>query len=359
VIGARNEVPGVRRLSLSLSTRYDHYSDFGSTTNPKYGITWDPVDGYTVRGTYGHSFRAPGVRQLGATVGSVYLPASFAAVLAPDPTRGAAQVNTVYLIGGNLGLEPEKARTYSFGLDIRPRSLPDLRASVTFYDIEFTEAIGTPSANLVFTDPVFASSVIRNPTTAQLNAFLANTVPINLPNPLPPIGNLLDLRLDNFGIRKTNGLDIDVGYRWPMSFGAVLAGFAANRVLKFDTQPSPGSAVSNSLRFGVPRTTSRTTLGAQAGAFTVVSFVNYRSGITNTFTTPTGTSEFTASSYTTVDVRVACVLPVTAWTTKAELALQVNDLFDKKPPFFPGTDGIGGNYNPIGRFVALNLRAAF
>ena len=41
------------------------------------------------------------------------------------------------------------------------------------------------------------------------------------------------------------------------------------------------------------------------------------------------------------------------------LALQVNDLLDRDPPFFPATDGVGGAYNPIGRFVGLNLRKTF
>jgi iron complex outermembrane receptor protein len=277
IFGAGNAAPGLHRLTLSLSSRYDRYSDFGSTTNPKYGINWDPVDGFTLRGTYGNSFRAPGIRQMGATVGSVYLPASFAAILAPDPTRGPNQVDTIYLIGGNLGLTPEKARTYSFGLDLRPRSLPNLHASATFYDIDFTDAVGQPTSGLVFSDPTFASSVIRNPTPAQVQAFLANSnaVPINLPNPLPPIGNLLDLRVGNFGIRRTNGLDLDLGYRWPTSFGPVFAGIAGNHVLKYDTQLSPGSPVANGLRLGVPRTTARATVGTQVGTVGVVSFVNY------------------------------------------------------------------------------------
>jgi iron complex outermembrane receptor protein len=42
-----------------------------------------------------------------------------------------------------------------------------------------------------------------------------------------------------------------------------------------------------------------------------------------------------------------------------ELAFEVNDLFDKRPPFFPATEGIGGAYNPIGRYVAVGLRKAF
>jgi iron complex outermembrane receptor protein len=349
-----NKAPLLRRLSLSLSGRHDHYGDFGSTTNPKFGLNWSPIEDVTVRGTYGRSFRAPGMRQVGATVGSVYLPASFAAVLAFDPTRGAAQVNTVYLIGGNKDLQPEKARTYSFGVDWLPSFLPDVRTSVTFYDIEFTEAIGTPTAALLFSDPTFSSNIYRNPSAAQLNSLLATAVPINLPNPLPPIGNLLDQRLGNFGIRNTNGLDFDVSYRRATNFGSVIAGLAGNHILKFDTQLSPASPVSNALSLGVPRSKIRGTVGFTAGAWSALSFVNYRSGITNTFNTPTGTSKFEADPYTTVDLRITWTLP-----KKTDLILQVNDLFDKDPPFFPATDGIGGDYNPIGRFVALNVRKVF
>jgi len=359
IVGEANEAPLMRRLALSLSGRYDHYSDFGSTTNPKVGLNWDPVEGVTLRGTYGRSFRAPGMRQVGATVGSVYLPASFAAVLARDPTRGAAQVDTVYLIGGNRGLQPEKARTYSFGVDLAPSTLPNLRSSVTYYDIRFTDAIGTPTAALVFSDPTFASKIYRNPSAAQLAGLLAIATPINLPNPLPTIGNLLDQRLGNFGIRKTKGLDFDVGYRWPTNFGAVFAGLTGNYILKFDTQLSPASPVTDSLELGVPRATLRATAGLNAGSVSAVAFVNYRDGVTNAFNTPTGTSAYDADAYTTVDLRLTWTLPQKGWAEGTEVALQVNDLFDETPPFFPATDGIGGTYNPIGRFVALSVRKAF
>lgn len=359
IVGAANATRAFHRLSLSLSGRYDEYSDFGSTTNPKVGLNWDPVESVTLRGTYGRSFRAPGVRQIGATVGSVFYDAPTAAVVARDPTRGAAQVNTIQLIGGNRDLQPEEARTYSFGLDWLPSFLPDFGASVTFYDIEFTEAIGTPPTALVFSDPTFAANVYRNPTPAQLASLLALATPVNLPTPLPPIGNVLDQRLGNFGVRDTNGLDFDISYRHATGFGAVFAGLAGNHILKFDTQLSPSAPVADSLRLGVPETTLRATLGAQAGAVSVASFVNYRDGITNIFNTPTGTSEFKADPYTTVDLRITWTLPDAGLAAGTDLALQVNDLFDAEPPFFPATDGIGGAYNPIGRFIAVNLRKTF
>ena len=211
----------------------------------------------------------------------------------------------------------------------------------------------------VFTDPTFASLVHRNPTAPELAALLAIAVPVNLPAPLPAIGNVLDLRLNNFGVRKTDGLDFDVNYRWTTDFGAIYADLAGNYILNFDTQFSPGTPVSDALRLGVSRWTARAPLGVAAGPWNAAAFVNYRDGIENNFTTPTGVSSYEADPYVTVDLRVAWTLPGDGWTQDTTLALQVNDLFDEAPPFFPATDGVGGAYNPIGRYVALSLRKAF
>ncbi len=352
-------VPVLDTLSLSLSGRYDDYSDFGSTTNPKVGVTWAPVDGVSLRASYGTSFRAPGLRQVGATVGVYYLSAAQATTYANDPTRGGAQVNTVYLLGGNKNLQPEEATTYSFGIDLNPTFLPSLRASLTYYNIEYTGVIGTPTVPYVFTDPTFASLVYRNPTNTQLNDLLALATPVNLPAPLPAIGNVLDLRLNNFGVRNTDGLDFDVNYRWSTGFGSVFADLAGNYILNFDTQFSPGAPVADSLKLGVPRWTTRGTLGVDAGALSFAGYVNYRAGITNNYTTPTGVDAYEADGYMTVDLRVFWTLPDESWTRGTVLALQVNDLFDETPPFFPASDGIGGAYNPIGRSVALSLRKSF
>ncbi|WP_235523874.1 TonB-dependent receptor plug domain-containing protein [Caulobacter sp. Root487D2Y] len=361
IVGDGNQAPLVHRLNLSLSGRYDHYSDFGSTTNPKVGVNWDPVSGLTLRGTYGRSFRAPGLRDVGATVGAYYYnAAAIAGSTFRDPTRGAAQVDTVFLLGGNRDLQPEEARTYSVGADLHPDALPNFHASVTFYDIRYTNVIGTPGGAIAFTDPTFASVIYRNPTAAQLSSLLAIAVPVNfVPGALPTIGNLLDFRQGNFGVRKTNGLDFDVGYRQPTTFGALYAGLAGNYIFKFETQLSPTSPVSDSLKLGVPKATLRGTLGAQVGQFNAVGFINYRDGVTGLYATPTGTAEYSAKAYTTVDLRFSMKLPYSGLAKGTELGLQVNDLFDQDPPFFPQAEGIGGSYNPIGRYVALSLRKSF
>jgi iron complex outermembrane receptor protein len=361
IFGEGNALPLLHSLVLSVSGRYDHYSDFGSTSNPKVGLNWQPVDGLTLRGTYGTSFRAPGLRDVGATVGAYYYnAAAIAGSSLRDPTRGAAQVDTVFLLGGNRNLQPEKARTWSVGADLHPTAVPNFRASVTFYDIHYTNVIGTPGGSIAFTDPTFASVIFRNPTAAQLSSLLAIAVPVNfVPGALPAIGNLLDFRQGNFGVRDTNGLDFDINYRQPMTFGAIFGGVAGNYIIKYSTQLSPTAPVSNQLDLGVPRATLRGTLGIQAGPASAVAFVNYRHGVTNLYPTPTGTAQFSAGSYTTVDLRLSVKLPNVGLAKGTELAAEVNNLFDQNPPFFPATDGIGGAYNPIGRYVALNLRKSF
>lgn len=363
IFGGGNSAPLMRSLSLSLSGRYDHYSDFGSTTNPKFGINWEPVDGLTLRGTYGRSFRAPGLRDLGSTVGSYYAASGLVdAFGVRDPSRGATQVNTLLLIGGNKSLKPEKARTFSFGADLKPRFLPGFSAGVTFYDIAYNNVIGTPYGlgPLVFTDPTFASRVIRNPSAAQVSNALVGTVPFYFTfAAVPTIGNLLDLTQGNFGTRKTNGLDFDVNYRRSIGFGTMFAGVAGNYIFKYDTQLSATSPASNSLEAGVPRTTLRTTLGLAAGPVTIANFVNHRSGVTSTYATPTGSSLYSAKGYTTVDLRLSVRLPDVGLAKGTELSMQINDLFDATPPYFPATDGIGGSYNAIGRYIAINVRKKF
>lgn len=360
IVGEGNETTLLHRLVLSVSGRYDHYSDFGSTTNPKIGLNWDPVPGLTLRGTYGRSFRAAGLRDVGATVGAYYFSAAnLPAAGLYDPTR-AAQVDTIVLYGGNRNLQPEKARTYSFGADLHPTFAPNLHAGATFYDIHYTNVIGTPAGSIAFTDPTFASVIFRNPGAAQLSSLLGIAVPVNFAaGSLPAIGNLLDFREGNFGVRDTNGLDFTITYRQPTRFGALFAGIAGNHILKFKTRLSATSPASNQLDLGLPRTTVRGTLGAQVGPVGLVAFVNYRAGVTNLYATPTGTATYKAGSYTTVDLRATLKLPDVGVFKGTELALEINDLFDRTPPFFPATDGIGGNYNPIGRYAALNLRKAF
>ncbi|MFG5406842.1 TonB-dependent receptor [Piscinibacter sakaiensis] len=62
-------VPVVKGLDLTLSGRYDKYSDFGSSFNPKIGLRYQPSRQVLVRGSVNTGFRAPSLYE-------IYQPAS-------------------------------------------------------------------------------------------------------------------------------------------------------------------------------------------------------------------------------------------------------------------------------------------
>jgi outer membrane receptor for ferrienterochelin and colicins len=56
---AQDEVSIFHNLTLSAGLRYDHYSAFGGTTNPRLALIYHPFRPTTVKLLYGSAFRAP------------------------------------------------------------------------------------------------------------------------------------------------------------------------------------------------------------------------------------------------------------------------------------------------------------
>ena len=96
--------------NLTIGIRYDHYSDFGSTVNPRAALVWNARQELTAKLLYGRAFRAP----------------SFAELFVIN--------NPVAL--GNSDLEPETINTYELAFDYRPTY--DLRTglNIFYYQIE-------------------------------------------------------------------------------------------------------------------------------------------------------------------------------------------------------------------------------
>lgn len=53
-------------LTMTLGIRYDHYSDFGGTTNPRIALIYQANADTTFKLMYGEAFRAPSIRQFSA-----------------------------------------------------------------------------------------------------------------------------------------------------------------------------------------------------------------------------------------------------------------------------------------------------
>src|SRR6202044_1865776 len=130
IVGKNNAVPMVQAFNVSVAGRYDHYSDFGSTTNPKYGLVWSPIEDISVRGSYGTSFHAPQLADIYAI--DTRATASQSTTSTNLPPGMAPGVEVVGIAGGKPGLLPETAKTGSFGLDLTPSFMPGFKASATY-----------------------------------------------------------------------------------------------------------------------------------------------------------------------------------------------------------------------------------
>jgi outer membrane receptor for ferrienterochelin and colicins len=61
---AQDEIHLRKHLVLNLGLRYDHYSIFGGTTNPRAALIYSPWDKTTFKLLYGQAFRAPNMFEL-------------------------------------------------------------------------------------------------------------------------------------------------------------------------------------------------------------------------------------------------------------------------------------------------------
>jgi len=122
-VHAQDEIPLGSALTLDLGLSYDHYSTFGSTTNPRAGLIYQPREGTSLKLLYGQSFRAPTAYELYYS----------------DPTEAA-----------NPNLGPETAKTTELVFEESlPRSFR-LVASGYYYPIRGVISAGTdPASGLV------------------------------------------------------------------------------------------------------------------------------------------------------------------------------------------------------------------
>ncbi len=53
-----------REFEMTTGIRYDHFSDFGDSINPRWALTWMATDDLTAKLIYGRAFRAPSFQEL-------------------------------------------------------------------------------------------------------------------------------------------------------------------------------------------------------------------------------------------------------------------------------------------------------
>lgn len=361
-----NARPGLRRLTLNGAYRYERYSDFGSTSNPKVGVLWEPVDGLRLRGSYDTSFRAPLLSEVGGVYNAFFLAASALAV--PGTTAAGP---ALALTGANPALEPERSKTTTVGVEYRPTGLPGAEFTLNYFRTRYANRIATPTQTLaVLGNPAFAQIVNASPTAAQVRALLDGAaLKLDFSGPGFSQGNatpetttfIIDDRTSNNAVTTASGLDFDLSYRSATTQLTYAASFEGTYFLKFDNRivsSAPASSLLNSV-YQPARLKLRGNLQLGAGAW----LGNVSVGYVNSYKDYRFAPIRPVKSFTSVDVSVQYDVPAAgnAWLEGVSLQASVLNLFDQDPPFVslpPGSTS-GVTYDPTnatGAGRSLSLR---
>lgn len=229
-------IPIVKNLEGDIAVRYDHYSDFGSTTNPKVSLRWQPMKSFLMRGSWGTGFLAPSLYQLwNPQTPGLSSPGVSDPLRCPDPNAPGSEnnpdCNTQYTatFGGNPQLKPETSNQTSVGAVWEP--LDVLSLGVDWFSINLSNLVtnGVPI------------STILDPATYSQFSYLVTRAPTCAGGPPCQI-TAIDQVFVNLGKTKIQGYDIDFRLTSPVtSFGRFKAEVFGTYYTKYDTQNLDGS----------------------------------------------------------------------------------------------------------------------
>jgi len=143
-------IPLTKTLEASVAGRYDHYSDYGNSATPKFGLKWTVMPSLIVRGTFARGFRAPTLVENSTDVRHAYTSFSDPA-RCNDKFKEGCQWSSAYDSGANPALGPEKGKSFTYGVVWQPS--PSFSGSLDVYRIKRTNEIGTYDLTKVLRDP--------------------------------------------------------------------------------------------------------------------------------------------------------------------------------------------------------------
>lgn len=297
VVSQTNRMPLIEALNFEVSGRFDHYSDFGTTLNPKFAADWVPLDGLTFRATYGTSFRAPSFGELSpltgknvsgtnltsnqqptcpnGVVGGTPVPGSAGAILNPSCTAALMYPQLASMNGGAITaygvtraasdvLKPEVAYNLSYGVRYTPAAnfLSGLDAQATYFQATIHDFLGAPTipGGDVFTYPaalangyIYVKNNPADPGNVQFNKILSvyTNSPFAASNVAAAGGTLMalqDAMTRNLYRQFQNGIDGSIQYTWDtgaLGFGSIIPGLQVSYLIQQTSQDIAGGSVTD------------------------------------------------------------------------------------------------------------------
>ena len=341
---AELNLPVMKNLDVTAALRYDKYSDFGNTTNPKVNFKFTPVPQFLLRGSYSTGFRAPSLYEINAAQSytnttqqndPINCPGG---VVAPGKTPAVScAAQFMSLTGGNPNLKPETSKNATLGMVFEPTA--GLNLGVDLWWIRLKQTIGSISQDDVFgpkSKTIYAGLYHRT-----ASGYLA-TDGSECPN--PATCGYVDLRTQNLGGVNTSGVDLSANYKLRTALGQF--GFMLNStyVQKYEYQNTEGGEWNQNVGVysgvgPVFQWQHNASMNWVSGAYGAGLAAHYKSGYTDSADAPD--AGFKVASYTTIDA-------FGSWTAPKGFGVTVGvrNLFDRAPPLSYQTQTFQAGYDP-------------
>ena len=220
-------LPITKDIEGTLSARYDKYSDFGNTFNPKGALRWKITPSLLVRGSVGTGFRAPTLPDLfqplqkGNTNGTFDDPLYNSVAGGCETTFDGRYCNAQLTkkSGGNPNVQPEKSDQYSVGMVFDLAK--DFSVTMDYFSITQKGLIGIIDADTKLQDYIDNFNAGTQTSSSKYSGDVFTKVDNGGKK-------VIDYILENFanlGDQKTKGIDVSVKYRMP---GTSLGNFGVN-----------------------------------------------------------------------------------------------------------------------------------
>lgn len=311
-VHAEVQVPVSANNVITAAVRQDMYSDFDAVQTGKLAWRWRPTSDLMLRGAIGTGFRAPSLGQM--------LPLSTSVTYYPDPITGT-NVQTKYF--GNPELKPERAVQSSLGLRWEPNPTWSLGADV--WTLRLKDTFGALSSEQIFTDPALRTQYL-----------------------IEGEDGYLQILNKNLGHAFRQGIDYDVQWRQPTSWGRFRWSFHGTLNLQSKSQFAPNNEYLSDLgRFNpvtytvTPRHQFMTSWALEQSNRVFIGTLNYRSGNTenarllNIATGEYANMDHNVASFWTLDL-AARWQSSRQWTWGAH----IGNVTQNKPPLRLMTTGI-------------------
>ncbi len=374
IIGPNNSIAGVNSLELSAAIRYEDYEGIGSSSDGKVGLVWGPTQSLQIRGTYGTSFRAPLLFEAAPLSGITTVRDSI------DPQSSTGTTPGLFIFGNALStaapelgtpLTPEESEMFTIGVDFTPDFWPGFSASVSYFDIDFTDRIATARAfpSNVLVDPAYLPGITFNPTPAQVaDAIAASEDFVNFTD-IPDedlttpgvLGYIYDGRTANIATTANSGFDLQLGYSREVAQGTLgltisgtylteLEDRITSTAVPLDRLNTFQNPIDLRLRAGL--SWSQRTFGSNL-------FINYADSYRDNRQDP----EAGISSFTTVDWTISYEFDkgnTPSPLDNVRLLFSAVNILDEDPPLVDNPLGLNANFDarnasPLGRVLALQI----